>query len=359
VAGTREDARVPAGGTDRTPAGREGRRSRRLRLLRLLRRAARVGQLACGVWLAVAVVQLLRADPAAADNCGAFTDCFGQTGSAAEATFGLTLLSGLSLVLDFVPIVGDAKGIAEAFTGRDLLTGEQLEPWERALGLIPLLPVADAARATRHLDDLADLGGVGRHADELAEVGGVGRHADDLPDGPLRGGGDGGGGLPPGDGGGGRGVPDGPDRATVESQMAGYRDAHGLDGAAGTRGSDTLARVDVDGRSQHGTNSTASGQWNDWRREKFDEVRRLTGGEPPNPNANEARWPYHAEFNALARAWDASGHNLPSTVTMYVDKVSCGNCLGGLRTAMKAYGVQELRIYQLGISAPKILTPLP
>jgi hypothetical protein len=176
--------------------------------VRTLRRALRVGQLACLVWLAVAVGQLLTAEPAGADNCGAYTDCFGQTGSAAEATFGLTLLAGLSLVLDFVPVVGDVKGVVEAFTGEDLLTGEELEPWERALGLIPLLPLSDVGRAAGSIDDVADLAregdelvAAGRHLDDAEDVAGAERHLDDVPGGaePPREGGGGGGGGPPRD----------------------------------------------------------------------------------------------------------------------------------------------------------------
>lgn len=34
-----------------------------------------------------------------------------------------------SLGLDFVPVVGDAKGIAEVFTGCDLVTGGELGHW--------------------------------------------------------------------------------------------------------------------------------------------------------------------------------------------------------------------------------------
>ena len=42
-----------------------------------------------------------------------------------------------NLALDFVPFVGDVKGIAEAIVGRDI-TGEELAAWERVLGAIPL-----------------------------------------------------------------------------------------------------------------------------------------------------------------------------------------------------------------------------
>jgi RHS repeat-associated protein len=58
-----------------------------------------------------------------------------------------------SLAVDFTPGVGDAKGFAEVFTGRDLITGESLGAW-RFLGLVGLSEV-------RHL----------RYADEILEMG--------------------------------------------------------------------------------------------------------------------------------------------------------------------------------------------
>lgn len=180
------------------------------RHVRWVHRALDMGQVACLAWLVTTVVQLLLAEPALADNCSVFTDCFGQANSAAEATFGLALLSGLSLLLDFVPVIGDVKGVVEGVTGRDLLTGEELSPWERALGMIPLLPFTDALRAAGKVDEVAGLVGradggldavasAGRHGDEAGGVVGGGRHADDAAgptpaaggaEPPRRGGGD-------------------------------------------------------------------------------------------------------------------------------------------------------------------------
>jgi hypothetical protein len=124
-----------------------------------------------------------------------FTDCFGVANSAVEAAFGLSLLAALSLVLDFVPFVGTAKGAIEAFTGKDLLTGEELAPWERALGVLPFVggaaalaavarrldDASDLAGGGRHLDDGAGLGDAGRHVGDGSEVAGAGRRADDVP----------------------------------------------------------------------------------------------------------------------------------------------------------------------------------
>ncbi|HVF15101.1 MAG TPA: pre-toxin TG domain-containing protein [Acidimicrobiales bacterium] len=143
-----------------------------------VRLVLRTTQVAALAWT---VLVVLFASPASADNCSVFTDCFGQANSAAETGFGLALLIGLSIILDFIPVIGDIKGVAEAITGEDLLTGEKLEPWERALGLIPLVP---GAVLLRYADEVADLGrqvdGVGDLGRHVDDVEGLGRHADDL-----------------------------------------------------------------------------------------------------------------------------------------------------------------------------------
>jgi len=133
------------------------------------RRRWRALGVAVGVWAAWILLSVLLAEPAAADNCSVFTDCFGVANSAVEAAFGLSLLAALSLVLDFVPFVGTAKGAIEAFTGKDLLTGEELAPWERALGVLPFV------------GGLAALGAVARRLDDAADIAGGGRHLDDVP----------------------------------------------------------------------------------------------------------------------------------------------------------------------------------
>lgn len=136
-----------------------------------VRRALRATQLALGAWLVFSVLHLLLAPAAAADNCSVFTDCFGVANSAVEAAFGLSLLAVISLVLDFVPVAGTGKGLVEAATGRDLLTGEELAAWERALGVLPLV---GGLTALKYADDVA---GLGRRADV---PGGAGRQADDI-----------------------------------------------------------------------------------------------------------------------------------------------------------------------------------
>lgn len=138
----------------------------------------------CALWFIAELTMLFTAPAARADNCGTFADCFGVANSASEAGFGLMMLTALSMILNFVPIVGDVKGVVEAISGRDLLTGEQLEPWERVAGLFPLIPAADLLRSLRSLDDLARLG---VHTDDLVRMGvntddlaRLGMNADDL-----------------------------------------------------------------------------------------------------------------------------------------------------------------------------------
>jgi hypothetical protein len=139
-----------------TPRARPSRRTAALSGLTLL-------------WLVLSAV------PALADNCGTPADCFGQVGSFNLAALGLLGLAAGSLLLDFVPVVGTAKGVVEAILGRDLLTGEKLSWWERGLGVLPVVGgVAAIAGVARAADRAADLGGaagdVRRAADAVGDV---------------------------------------------------------------------------------------------------------------------------------------------------------------------------------------------
>lgn len=93
----------------------------------------------------------------------------------------------VSVGIDFIPIVGDAKGLWESITGRDTITGEELSTAERILGLagivglseLRLLARADnvvgAVRAVDRAGDAADAGNDGRRAvDRALEVCGIG-----------------------------------------------------------------------------------------------------------------------------------------------------------------------------------------
>ncbi len=144
------------------------------------RRIAAVGWL--GIVFAVVVLGV-GASPAAADNCSVFTDCFGQSEAASEAALGLTFLAALSLVIDFIPIVGDVKGLIEMGTGRDLLTGEELAAWERSLGLVGLIPGGDLFRLAKIGAEMADTAGTAARG--AGALGTTGRGLD-LPPPPPR-----------------------------------------------------------------------------------------------------------------------------------------------------------------------------
>jgi len=134
--------------------------------------------LAVRVLLLGGLVIALAADPAAADNCSTLSDCTATQDAANIAAWGLLLLIMLSLILDLLPVVGDIKGGIEGFTGRDLITDQDLEPWERALGAVPLFGrVGVLFSVARYADDAADLA---RAAGKVADAADLARHGDDV-----------------------------------------------------------------------------------------------------------------------------------------------------------------------------------
>lgn len=107
---------------------------------------------------AAAAAGLLLASPARADNCAGFGDCGGVL-AATLAAAGLAVLIAfvvqllpllVSLAVDVSPL-GRARGIAEAITGVDMLTGQRLSFLERALGVLPGGRTARAVQARRLL----------------------------------------------------------------------------------------------------------------------------------------------------------------------------------------------------------------
>ncbi|XEC94344.1 pre-toxin TG domain-containing protein [Paenibacillus tarimensis] len=104
----------------------------------------------------------------------------------------------LSIGLNFVPIVGQVKGVIEAITGKDLITGEELEAWERAMNLVPFGAIGRVGRIGDILDAGGDLGRSARHTDDLGGLADAGRAGRPAP--PKNGVGDdiGGSGKPPG-----------------------------------------------------------------------------------------------------------------------------------------------------------------
>lgn len=135
--------------------------------------------------VAGALTYLAYPSPAYADNCGSLVDCYRTAQAALAALIGLSVLFGvvLSMALDFVPVVGTAKGLVEAATGRDLITGQELAWWERLLGVVPVLGgvAGMAGAASRGAGALDDIAGLGRAADRASDVPWSGaRYIDDV-----------------------------------------------------------------------------------------------------------------------------------------------------------------------------------
>ncbi|HEX6684218.1 MAG TPA: pre-toxin TG domain-containing protein [Candidatus Limnocylindrales bacterium] len=127
---------------------------------------------------------LLAPDAAFADNCGSLSDCYLTARAALAALAGLAILFGvlLSVALDFVPVVGTVKGVIEAVTGRDLITGQELAWWERLLGIVPIVGgaagvIGAASRGSRAVD-LFSASGRLSSADVIASGAGLPRTMD-------------------------------------------------------------------------------------------------------------------------------------------------------------------------------------
>lgn len=122
-------------------------------------------------------------DLAWADNCSGAGDCYDTVGfnsAALTALFGGLGAVGLSLILDFIPVIGEIKSFNEFRTGRDLITGQKLSWWERLLALLGAIPL---------IGRLTKLGKVAKAADKLGDLsramdkaGDLARAADELGD---------------------------------------------------------------------------------------------------------------------------------------------------------------------------------
>ena len=56
-----------------------------------------------------------------------------------------------SLVLDFIPVVGNVKGLQEALTGIDIVTGRNLSMAERFLSFLGAIPTGNYLKNGKHL----------------------------------------------------------------------------------------------------------------------------------------------------------------------------------------------------------------
>lgn len=113
-------------------------------------------------------------------------------------------------------------------------------------------------------------------------------------------------------------------------------------------GDDTVAMVQLNGKSFHGTNSRLDPSNYalpvEARRRLFDRLKAEFG--LVAANLGEAKFISHAEGEALIRAFAHFGE-LPEVVEIYVDRETCKSCAGNLQRIAQLLGVKELRIYQL------------
>jgi hypothetical protein len=64
--------------------------------------------------------------------------------------FSFSLTNILSSALDFVPVIGNVKGLYESLSGKDMFTGEDLPNSERALSFVSILPFGNLFKSGKH-----------------------------------------------------------------------------------------------------------------------------------------------------------------------------------------------------------------
>ena len=88
-----------------------------------------------------------------------------------EASWGWKLVSAIA---NFHPIFGRQKNLIEGLVGSDLITGEGLANWERALNIAAAIPVPHDGGKVVHvihtIHTLVDAVHVAHHAKHLGEV---------------------------------------------------------------------------------------------------------------------------------------------------------------------------------------------
>jgi hypothetical protein len=98
----------------------------------------------CLIFVAAAatVLVVVAATAAGALDCTEITDCLGNSlRGSISALVGVGLLAGLIFAPEIFGPILIAKGLTEAITGQDLVSGEPLDWKYRALGALPILGV--------------------------------------------------------------------------------------------------------------------------------------------------------------------------------------------------------------------------
>jgi len=89
---------------------------------------------------AAGVLAVIAATAAGALDCTEITDCLGNSvRGSISALVGVGLLAGLIFAPEIFGPILIAKGLTEAITGHDVVSGEPLDWKQRALGVLPVL----------------------------------------------------------------------------------------------------------------------------------------------------------------------------------------------------------------------------
>ncbi|MBC1523541.1 hypothetical protein HB884_04895 [Listeria booriae] len=121
---------------------------------------------------------------------------------------------------------------------------------------------------------------------------------------------------------------------------------------------DTVASIKIGDETYFGVNSSISPESKaatiESRRRWFSEIT----WSPPKPSKpshlGHTQSLSHAESHSLLQAYEKLG-SLPSSVTMTVDRVTCGICLGELPIILRHVGVEELKVFSGGKTVPTII----
>ena len=65
--------------------------------------------------------------------------------------YSLSLGGLVSSAIDFIPVVGNVKSAYEAYSGTDMITGEELSDVERSLSLLGAIPGGNFLKNGKHL----------------------------------------------------------------------------------------------------------------------------------------------------------------------------------------------------------------
>jgi len=91
-----------------------------------------------------------------------------KSGRPSTATPGERL--AVSTGLDLVPVVGEVKSGAEAYTGKDLVTGEELSTTGRVLAAFGAIPLVGKLKSLKIFSKLGDIFKGSKNADKFAKT---------------------------------------------------------------------------------------------------------------------------------------------------------------------------------------------